>query len=191
MGHHVSGEISSAAQGPLSLVKSADLETLRQVAEFIIDKRCVGLLGTQINFSTALAQLLLMHHKKTLIIDTRFDKVVPTEDVPGLWHYLTGHTLTLPIRTRDAIAYVPAGGMTSFAAELLAEGKFSELLHSLRENYDHIFLIGSDYLLPFLDAAIVTLNDESVRSLEKIRTWSRQKSSLSVTFMQLETREVT
>ncbi len=192
MGEHVSGEISSSILGPFEKLKSSDLETLRNISSFLLQKQeklCVGLLGTQIDFSIALARLLQMHHKKTVILDVQFDKVVLAEDTPGLWHYLTGTAETLPIRRHVAYDFVPAGGTTRFADELLTEGKFASLLSSL--DYDFIFLVGSSSLLPFLDAAIVTLDVDNASEWEKIRAWNRQKNSPRATFVQLQILEAT
>ncbi len=191
MGEHVSGEISSSILGPFEHLKSSDLETLRNISSFLQknqEKLCVGLIGTQIDFSISLAHLLQMHHKKTLIINAQFDKVVLTEDVPGLWHYLTGSITTLPIRHHTAYDFVPAGGTTRFADELLTEGKFTSLLSSL--DYDFVFLIGSHSLLPFLDAAIITLDGDNAAEWGKIRSWSRQKNYPRATFVQLQILEV-
>lgn len=200
IGEHTSGALSETCDAPFAEIQENDLETLRRAASFLYSQKKpeplkVALLGEKNpNFSHNLASILALRGGKSIILDCNFDQIVSSEDIPGLWHYLSGQTDILKIRKFTDYDFVPAGGTTRHATELFTSEKFSKLTFE----YDFIFTLSRAKLsstetlelLKHVDAAIISITDESLDKLLPYRQSSRQKEKQNVTFMQYELRTV-
>jgi uncharacterized protein involved in exopolysaccharide biosynthesis len=197
MGGHTSGTFSQSPNLPLNQLADQDLETLRSMAAFLLerksDKSLIGLLSKKgSDFCFNLAQLLSLHHQKVLIIDCNFDRIVAPKDQPGLWQYINHTSGDLPIRHEKNYDFLTSGGTTRHGVELLASPVFSKILTECKNHYDFIFLLrqislsSQDALqiLQLCNLAIITTDEESQNMLKPYLQWSRQKENLCATFAQ-------
>jgi len=193
MGAHISGAFSLNPAAPLEQLSNQDLETLRKMASFLLEKKksVAALLSERgSNFCFNLAQLLALHQQKILIIDCNFDRIVEPEDQPGLWHYLHLTLAQAPIRHEKSYDFLTAGGTTRHGIELLSSVRFAKLLTECREKYDFIFLLrqtslsshDAAHLLQLSDLAIITTDGESQDLLKPYLQGPRQKENLCATF---------
>lgn len=193
-GEHTCGILSSLCDAPFSEIGEKDLETLRRVAAFLHELKkekglAVALLGEKnSNFSKSLASILAIRGKKTAILDCNFDGIVSSEDIPGLWQYLTAQQPSLNIRRLQDFDFVPSGGTTRHATELFTKDRFSSLILELQAEYDFILVTNRAplssaealELAKHTDAAIVCFVDEPLDDL----SFYRQKEKQNVTFVQ-------
>lgn len=190
-GQHTSGKLSSDCDVPFIEISQTDLETLRRISSFLFSQkgRCIGLFGgSNPDYSYNLAEMLVMKGAKPLVIECDFDRVVSKEDVPGLWHYLTGEISTSPIRSNGKWDYLKTSGTTRHGTEMLGKDRFSALLTEVLPRYDFVLIYSrvpfasseAEALVKFVDAAIVTLSEES---LEEISSF---KEKQYVTFVHCE-----
>ncbi len=197
MGGHTSGTFSSNSQLSLNKLPDQDLETLRAMAAFLLERKIdhsvIGLLSKRgSNFCFNLAHLLSLHHQKVLIIDCNFDRITVPQDQPGLWQYLNHTVGDLPIRQEKYYDHLTSGGTTRHGVELLASPVFSKVLAECRSRYDFIFLLRQTALssqdavqiLQLSNLAIITADEESQDVLKPYLQWSRQKENLCATFAQ-------
>ncbi len=197
MGGHTSGTFTHSPHLPFSQLADQDLETLRAMASFLLerknDKSLIGLLSQKgSDFCFNLAHLLSLHHQKILIIDCNFDRIVAPEDQPGLWQYLNQTSETLPIRHQKHYDLLTSGGTTRHGVELLASPVFSQVLADCKKSYDFIFLLRQTSLssqdavqiLQLSNLAIITADEEPQNTLHTYLQWSRQKENLCATFAQ-------
>ncbi len=197
MGGHTSGAFSEIPNLPLNQLADQDLETLRTMASFLLerkfDKSVIGLLSKRgSGFCFNLAHLLSLHHQKVLIIDCNFDRIVAPQDQPGLWQYLNHTSGDLPIRHEKHYDLLTSGGTTRHGVELLASPVFSKVLAECKNSYDFIFLLRQTSLssqdavqiLQLSNLAIITADEESQNTLRPYLQWSRQKENLCATFAQ-------
>jgi hypothetical protein len=197
-GFPISGSLSRYCNTHLSQISSADLETLRQMAEFLVsrDKKegalvatCIG--GKHPNYTLSLAELLSMRGLKLFVIDCVFDAVVHTDDQPGLWQYLNDQLVDLPIRRRLMFDHLPSGGTTRHAVELIGSLKFSSFLSQMKQKYDIILLFSradatgaeGHAFLSLSDRVIVTVQREKKDELVAYLDWARKKEVDSTTFV--------
>jgi uncharacterized protein involved in exopolysaccharide biosynthesis len=197
MGGHTSGTFSSQSQLPLNQLPDQDLETLRSMASFLLERKTdhslIGLLSKKgSSFCFNLANLLSLHHQKVLIIDCNFDRIVSPQDQPGLWQYLNHTVQDLPIRHEKNYDLLTSGGATRHGVELLASPIFSKVLAECRSRYDFVFLLRQTSLssqdaaqiLQLSHLAIITTDNESQETFKTYLHWSRQKENLCATFAQ-------
>ncbi len=118
LGYPVVGELSRYSQTPLREIGEPDLETLRNLADRILDGgRLVALtLGRYPDFTRSLAELLVLRGKKVVLVHFVFDAVVRPEDKPGLWQYLNAETDDIPLRSMGSYDMVPSGGTTRYGS---------------------------------------------------------------------------
>ncbi len=197
-GFPISGSLSRYCNTHLSQISSADLETLRQMAEFLVsrDKKegalvatCIG--GKHPNYTLSLAELLSMRGLKLCVIDCVFDAVVHTDDQPGIWQYLNDQVVDLPIRRHVMFDHLPSGGTTRHAVELIGSLKFSSFLSQMKQKYDIILLFSradatgaeGHAFLPLSDRVIVTVQREKKDELVAYLDWARKKEVDSTTFV--------
>lgn len=197
MGGHTSGTFSSTSHLLLNQLPDQDLETLRAMASFLLERKndqaVIGLLSRRgSNFCFNLAHLLSMHHQKILIIDCNFDRIVAPQDQPGLWQYINHTVGDLPIRHEKHYDQLNSGAATRHGVELLASPVFSKVLAECKSRYDFIFLLRQTTLssqdaaqiLQLSNLAIVTADEESQDVLKPYLQWSRQKENSCATFTQ-------
>jgi len=200
IGEHTSGTLSETCDAPFEEIQEDDLETLRHTASFLYSQKESRALKTALlgeknpNFSHNLASILALRGGKSIILDCNFDQIVSSEDIPGLWHYLSGQTDALKIRKLADYDFVPSGGTTRHATELFTCEPFSKLLSKLEAEYDFIFIssrakLSSSETLELLknvNATVVSITDEPLDILLPYRQSSRQKEKQNVTFIQYE-----
>jgi len=194
---HLSGSLSSCRDAPFEQIVHSDLETLRNAAAFLLerktDKGCTTALLSEkgASFCFNLAHLLALHLQKICLIDCNFDRIVAPDDTPGLWHYLNDPSMEIPFRQLKTHAFLPAGGVTRGGVELLASPQFSNLLATSRGKYDFIFLLrqaplashDATQLQQLCDLCIVGLGEEPQTVIHPYLKWSEQKESGRVTFV--------
>jgi len=195
LGGHISGALSHTSHLPLNQLGDQDLETLRSMASFVLERKnhksVTALLSHRgSDFCFNLAHLLSLHHQKVLIIDCNFDRTAATQDQPGLWQYLN-HTIgELPIRQEKYYDLLTAGGTTRHGVELLASPVFAQVLAECKDRYDFVFLSRQTTLssqdamqiLQLSDLAIITTDEEPQDAFKPYLQWSRQKQNLCATF---------
>ncbi|HEX2579204.1 MAG TPA: hypothetical protein VHK67_02225 [Rhabdochlamydiaceae bacterium] len=199
MGGHTSGSFSSQAHLPLNQVPDQDLETLRSMTAFLLDRKngpcVVGLLGKkESHFCFNLAHLLSLHHQKVLIIDGNFDRSALAQDQPGLWQYINHTASELPIRREKTYDLLTSGGTTRHGVELLASPIFSKILAECQSRYDFVFLLrqtplssqDAAQILQLSHLAIVATDEESQAVFKPYLQRPRQKENLCVTFTQYQ-----
>lgn len=197
MGGHISGAFSQTMQLPLNQLTDHDLETLRTLTAFLLERKqdhsVIGLLSQKgSGFSFNLAELLFLHHQKVLIIDCNFDRIVSPQDQPGLWQYLNHTIPDLPIRKEKNYDLLTAGGTTRHGVELLASPIFTQILTDCKTRYDFIFLLrqtplssqDAAQILHLSNLAIINVDEEPQQTLSPYLQWSRQKENLCATFVQ-------
>ncbi|MBS0649414.1 MAG: hypothetical protein JSS10_09370 [Verrucomicrobia bacterium] len=197
MGAHISGAFSSPRAAAFDALSPQDLETLRKIASFLVQRSEKKLVTTFLSprgsdFCFHLAHLLALRQQKILIIDCNFDRIVPPGDLPGLWQVLHNSIPQLPLRHEAHYDYLPAGGTTRHGSELLSSDRFTELMAQCREHYDFIFLLRqtslasqeAQELLHMTDLAVITTEEESQDTLKPYLQWPRQKEKICVTFAQ-------
>lgn len=197
MGAHTSGTFSRQRLVPFDELPDLDLETLRKMASFLVQRTEKKLVTAFLSprgsdFCFQLAHLMALRQQKILIIDCNFDRIMGPDDVPGLWQVLHNTIAQLPLRHEAHYDYLPAGGMTRHGSELLSSDRFTELLAECRGRYDFIFLLRqtsldsqeAKELLHMTDLAVMTTEEESQDTLKPYLQWSRQKENSCVTFAQ-------
>ena len=195
MGGHTSGTFSPHAELPLNQLPDQDLETLRAMASFLLERKkessVIGLLSRRgSNFCYNLADLLSLQHQKVLIIDCNFDRIITPQDQPGLWQYLHQTLSDLPIRKEKNYDLLTAGGTTRHGVELLASPLFSQVLAECKKRYDLIFLLrqtslssqDAEQILHLAHLAIITADEESQDVFKPYLELSRQKENFCATF---------
>lgn len=190
----VCGKLSIFAGAPLKELGDEDLETLRKLSSFITENRqqgasqrtslCVALVGgNSLDCASNLAELLGLEGKRILLIQSAFDRPVTPDQIPGLWHYLEAKIPTPPLQKRRSFDFIPTGGTSRHASELLSRASFKQLLDQAKTKYD-IILINSTakptfseahLFLKYADALIVMTSDEKIDELSPYTRWSHEK----------------
>jgi len=205
MGGHTSGSFSSQSHLPLNQLPDQDLETLRSIAAFILERKhgpsAIGLLSKkESHFCFNLAHLLSLHHQKVLIIDCNFDRTAPVtapvtalaQDQTGLWQYINHSVAELPIRREKNYDFLASGGTTRHGVELLASPIFSKVLADCQSRYDFVLMLrqtplssqDAAQILQLSHLAIIATEEESQEVFKPYLQWSRQKENSCVTFVQ-------
>lgn len=200
-GFPVAGALSRYCSTNLSQMKESDLETLRHNAEFLSshlkkhEAMTAVLIGGQYpDYSSGLAELLSMRGLKVLVIHYVFDRVVHSDQMPGLWQFIQGQTSTPPIRHHLRYDYLPSGGTTRHGAEYVSDPQFLDLLSQVKQKYDVVLVFSSAdaakaegvALLKIADAALVTVQQERKEELFAYCDWSSKKGTAAATFVYAE-----
>jgi len=191
LGQTAYGPISERAAASFSELFDHDRETVRRIAESLIkgpkNTAAALMLGQYCDYSRPLTELLAMRGRSAAVLDCNFDRIVPEDEVPGLWQYVNGQTAEIPIRAGKIFA----GAATRLATELFQKPEFSSLIAKLKTEYDYVLLcsrapLGSteaSALQQVSDTAIVSYGDELCSDL---LLWSRQKENRPVMFISNE-----
>ena len=104
--------------------------------------------------------------RRVLVVDadlrTPADDDVAQMPTPGLVDVLVGTaTHDDAVRHTDGPDVLPAGGTVDDPVELLSDGRFADLMASMRERYD-VVLVDTPPLVPAVDAAIVARRADGV-----------------------------
>ncbi len=189
------GRLSSDCQVSLKELSSHDLETFRRVASFITEGStsvCTSFIGGKNpNYSHSFAELLALKGLKVVLVECSFDGIVPLNDVPGLWHYLEGKVEVCPCKQKASYDFIPTGGTTRHAAEMVGKTPFSSLIENLKKQYDHVLIYSS--ALPFsseahtymkyADKLIVSTYDEPLHELQTYTQWAKNENKDKLLFV--------
>lgn len=171
-----------------------DLQTLRQLTTFTVSSKQVivgACLGNKSNYLSALASLLALSKRKTIVIEM-FHHTKHTRS--GLLHYLLGKRRELPIQKKGDFHLLTLGESTKYTMELLTRKKFAALLEALKEQYD-VILIGLDKsaktaegikLTQLCDKMLITLDEESLDHLYPYLEWEEKKQQRCVMYLRYE-----
>ncbi len=198
MGEPYTGHLSSHSNVSFAEIKDTDHETLRLLASSLDTQKnsLVGLfLGANSDYSHNIAHILHTRGRKILILECDFRRIPLSEEVPGLWHYLSGLIDYLPLRAHASFDYVP-GSCIHFSPEVFTQENFSSLLQDLKTRYDFVFLISRSPLkstealdlLSLVDTAVVSFEREPLEDLKNYSNWIRQKQNRYVTFVESEVK---
>lgn len=194
-GFRVGGTLSPHCNTHLADVRDTDLETLRRLAESLLNGGgptiavCIG--GKYPDYSLALAELLSLRGLKILVIQGVFDQSLYPNAIPGLWQYLQGQTKDLPLNRHLTCDILPSGTTSRHGTELLCSTAFQNLLTAVKHNYDVVLVFSSAdaasaegySLLKMADAAIITVQQEKKEDIAVYNEWALQKRADCATFV--------
>src|SRR5205823_1489907 len=86
-------------------------------------------------YARELATLLSKRQLKVLLIEISFDQ---EEKINGLLDYLEGTSKTLNLNREGSFDYLPAGGSSTYGAELIESVACRQLLQELVFKYDWV-----------------------------------------------------
>jgi len=192
----LSGQISSLCDGPsIESVTGSDLEVLRQLSLFIGSSpkgKIIGLIaGKGPDYSYALAENLTHMSQRSLIFRCDFNSKFNASDLPGLLQVWKGEIKELPLRKKNGFDYLTAGGFALHGTEMLQSRFFQQILESVKENYDSIFILfrsplssaESTAALRLCDKAIVTVSGEPTEELTPFVQWAYHEGKYRLTFI--------
>lgn len=178
--------------GSLTGNSSKDLEVLRNFSLLINQKKDRPLIVTLIlgdgeDYSALLADLLAKEGKRLLVIDLDLMKKVKQRNLPGLIHYLEGEVQEPRIRKKSFGDYIPMGGRSPFAQELLKGAKFEGFLEQMKQTYEVILLAVSaeaksslpKHFFSQSDVMALRLRDESFDQLIPYLNWEDEGNILA------------
>ena len=180
--------------GTLTNNPAKDLEVLRNLSFLVNQKNRLPLivtliLGSKEDYSSSFADLLAKEGKRLLIIDLDFSNRggLHREKLPGLIHYLEGEAKEPSLRKKSFGDYIPMGGKSPYAQELLKGQKFGEFLEKVKESYDVILLaINAEaksslpkHFFMQSDVMAIRLQGESYDQLIPYLNWEDEKHALA------------
>ena len=192
------GKLSRFSDAAFKELGDGDLETLRRLASFISQQKrssqpiCVTILGGDSpNYAANLAELLALEQKRSLLIQCTFDKKVRPEEIPGLWHFLEGKIATVPLQRKRDFDFLPTGGNSRHAPELLARATFQRLLENLKPKYQFTLIYSTakpslseaHVFLKYTDLLIVTASEEKIEELAPYKKWGAEKGPQALAFV--------
>ena len=191
----VAGKFSkSFEKSDFASLSEKDLQILRKLSNFALtnDTQIVGAsLGSSPSYLSALASLLALGKRKTLLIELYHTNKASRA---GLLHYLLGKKKELPIQRKGDFHLLPLGESTKYTMELLTRKKFEELLSLLKEQYE-VILIGlnkgacsaeSHKLLQLCEKMLITLDEESLDDLYPYFEWEGKTGESSCMYLSFE-----
>ena len=171
-----------------------DLQTLRRLIPFALGEntQVVGAaLGKQYNYLSALAYLLGLSKRKTLLIEMFHQS---KEQKSGLLHYLLGKNKELPIQKKGEVHLLSLGENTKYTMELLSRKKFELMLSDQLNNYE-VILIGvaegaaspeARKLMQLCQKMVITLDTETLDDLYPYFQWEEEQGKPSVMYLACE-----
>jgi hypothetical protein len=191
------GELSPCCDGPsLDFVTGDDLDVLRRISLFIESdskSKIIGLIGGKgPDYSYALAENFARMSHKSLIVRCDFENKLSPCDVPGILQVWKGDLKELPLREKEGFDYLTSGGFTIHGTEVIQSNAFSDILQSVKEKYDSIFLLfrtplssaESTAALRICDKAVVTVCGEPLEELSSFVRWAKEdKKTSRLTFV--------
>lgn len=178
------------AERSLSEISDDNLEVLRSISAKLLLRRgiAVGLLHNHSpDYSTQLAELLVKHGVRPLIITMNFHEIALKTDGPGLLHHLDG-TAVDPIRKGKHFDTLSLGKGERYGVELLKSEKFLTFLDKMKRKYDYI-LLSSQALLTsmeakeyaaFVEELVLTVDSETMEELNFYFTWDGSSTFLTI-----------
>ncbi|QVL57634.1 MAG: hypothetical protein KFB93_00745 [Simkaniaceae bacterium] len=178
--------------GTLTNNPSKDLEVLRNLSLLVNQQKRLPLIVTLIirseeDYSVSFADLLAKEGKQLLMIDLDFSKKIKQKNLPGLIHYLEGEAKEPSLRKKSFGDYLPMGGKSPYAQELLKGAKFGEYLEKMKKSYDIILLAVSaeaksslpKHFFPQSDVMTLRLKGESYDQLIPYLNWEDEGKALA------------
>lgn len=176
IGQKVAGSLTrraaSKAHEPLL---DQDLDTLRRLVASITNRKhpshpLLAILGKGPDYIDHLLHLLNAQGLKILYIDL---KVNCLSSEPGIFDYLSGKILSIPLQKRAAYDSISAGSITRHTNELLKSSSFQRLLGQLQPNYDLVIVASealplgaeAESLFAMFQNIAITITDEPLPRL--------------------------
>ena len=193
----VLGALSSSVEtSSLEDISDNDLETLRRAVSFLEDypedKQVIGLIHPQgTNYAFSLLSLLATRKDKLLLINCDLQNPYQKKEEKGWLNFLAKGKGEVPILQEKGFDYLPSGGSTRFAVEALTSPDFINLLEKLKQKYNWIFLysraslsqVESKLFLPLSTKTLVTLEEESIETLQPFVNWSYDEGKHRLVFI--------
>lgn len=169
-----------------------DLEVFRNLSFVLHQQNHLPLivtlvLGKKESYSSSFADLLAKEGKRLLLLDLNFSKKIKQKNLPGLIHYLEGEVKQPALRKKSFGDYIPLGGNSPYAQELLKSQRFNELLAKMKKSYD-VVLLSIDgeakqalpkYFFTQSDVIALRLNEESYDELIPYLNWENESHALA------------
>lgn len=190
-GLHYSGTLSGTCDDESSKnpIRDKDLETLRRLASFILDKdshdhNTVLLLENHgPSYAKSLAMLFSKKGLRVVLIDLSFNDPAHNHTT-GLLSYLQGGPEPQIEKEKD-FDLVPSGGICRYGNELLSSQKFSSILQSWQKQYDWVIAYSqispqsaaAETLIAQFSNAVINLRGESYNSLRNSLKVARLKGT--------------
>ncbi len=198
LGEPTAGSLSLQCEAPFLEITQNDHETLRLLAASLEKHKThegliAGLfLSTNTNYSHNLAHILHARGHKILIFECDFESIPSNDKIPGLYHYLSKISDTLPIKHFPSFDEVPFGHKLLSHTEIFTKEIFSSLLNDLKARYDFIFLVSRSPLksshnfdlLQLINFAVISFEREPLDELNIYSNWIRQKQNRYGTFVE-------
>ncbi|MCH9630197.1 MAG: hypothetical protein S4CHLAM37_01910 [Chlamydiia bacterium] len=191
----VAGKLSKRFEtADFASLSEKDLQALRKLSNFALseDTQIVGAaLGTKPSYLSALASLLALGKRKTILIELYHTSKASRA---GLLHYLLGKKRELPIQKKGDFHLLSLGESTKYTMELLTRQKFETLISVLKEEYE-VILIGLDKgacsaeshkLMQLSEKMLITLDEESLDDLYPYFEWEERMGESSCMYLAFE-----
>jgi hypothetical protein len=189
----VLGSVSGFCDGPSAETPTgSDLDLLRNIALFSEGGKVIGLMGSQgPDYSYALGENIARRHAKSIIVRCDFLPKFRKEDSPGILQAWKNEISEVPIRKGKGFDYILSGGFTPFGTEIIQSLQFRQLIESLKNNYDWVFLYFRAALssaeslaaLRICDKAVVTVSGEQTEELTPFVHWGYDENRCRLTFI--------
>lgn len=200
-GEHTCGFLLSKTTLSLQEMAKANLETLRNIVSLLKSPQpliTTLFIGDNLNYSKILAELLSLYDKKTVILECPFATNPTQAQSLGVLQFLDHQIEALPIQKEAYFDFIPSGGNSLFATELISQKKFKQMLEQLKTQYDCILLLSTMpcasteniVLLEYTDVAIISLESDSLEQLNPYLNWGRQKQNRCVSFVQSQVKPI-
>jgi hypothetical protein len=159
--------------------------SLRRLAAFLEDLpeqpggRVISLLmGSSVDYSAALAQILTTMGGRCVLVEAGFN----TEPATGLLSHLERRTPLPKLQKQGSLDRLPCGGTSPCGFELLKGKTMAKVLAQLRNQYNWVFLASTAPLSAvqhmamqeLSDATVITVQDETI---EELAEWMENKKT--------------
>lgn len=193
-----SGRLSSKCDAPFLDITQSDCQTLRLIASSLEEhKTCEGLmtalfLSSNANYSHNLAHILHARGRTSVILECDFERIPSYDEIPGLYHFLSGILDTPPIKHFSSFDSISFGCKLMSYTDIFTQKAFSSLLKDLKTRYDFIFLVSPSSLnsshhldlLPLINFSVISFERETLDELKIYSNWVRQKQNRYATFVE-------
>jgi hypothetical protein len=182
-GMHVSGtlERSIASSLDASPPLDDDLATLRRTIAYLFPQNepdafahqpILLLEGNGPDYAPAMAELLILRGLSPLMVDIRFSDAESTGE-NGVLQFLEGKTKEPKIITRGNVRWIPSGGISRYANELVASPRFASLVETLHKQHHTVIFCSraaagsaeADSLLDMFQKVAISVSEEPMHLL--------------------------
>jgi hypothetical protein len=186
LGFTVAGRLDATPLSETNLSQH-NVEILRKIMAGLDEARGGGsaliAMGEESQIGHRIATLFAKRGEKVLLIDCSLRR---GEDYPTatLIQYLEGHTELLQPLRRKEYDYIPSGGASRYAPELLSSSRFTRLIQWAQSQYDLVLLMTeadatqaeTQLLIRQTTRAAISLNRETTSSLQPLLQAAEQKA---------------